>query len=200
MAIFVDDRLFHSDSLHKHAKVQSKAVFSYAMTVMDTIYGWIDEEKNGGLNIFDMDVDLHQRCACRVAESHSRNAGVPEADDVIHYAVRELGLCRSFRRPLAGIRKHNCREEKEVMGKELDDEICIPCVAQWSMLWSFAPTRINQTLEGEEINIATYHEVVDMAIAEATSVPFGGFAHTANVHVDNGGCSFCTELQREIGM
>ena len=30
-AIFVDDRPLHSDSLHKHAHVQSKAVFSYAV-------------------------------------------------------------------------------------------------------------------------------------------------------------------------
>ena len=45
------------------------------------------------------------------------------------------------------------------------------------MLWFSAPTRLNQTLEDEEINIAKYHEVVDMAIAEATSIPSGG-SHT----------------------
>ena len=30
-AIFVDDRPLHSDTLYKHANVQSKAVFSYAV-------------------------------------------------------------------------------------------------------------------------------------------------------------------------
>ena len=53
----------------------------------------------GGLQICGMHVDLDQRCADRVAEAHSRNAGVPEAEDVIHHAVRELGLSRSLRRP-----------------------------------------------------------------------------------------------------
>ena len=45
------------------------------------------------------------------------------------------------------------------------------------MLWFSAPTRLNQTLEDEETKIARYHEVVDMAIAEAISVPVGG-SHT----------------------
>ena len=36
---FVDDRPFHSDAINKHAHVQSKAVFSYAVTVMDKICG-----------------------------------------------------------------------------------------------------------------------------------------------------------------
>ena len=44
-AAFVDDRPFRSDACYKHANVQSKAVFSYAMTVMDKICGWEDEEK-----------------------------------------------------------------------------------------------------------------------------------------------------------
>ena len=46
----------------------------------------------GGFKICGMHVDLHQKCAYRVADAHSRNARVPEAEDVIHYTVRELGL------------------------------------------------------------------------------------------------------------
>ena len=41
---FVDDRPFESDVINKHAHVQSKAGFSYAMTVMDVVNGWEDEE------------------------------------------------------------------------------------------------------------------------------------------------------------
>ena len=40
----MDDRPIYSDSLSKHANVQSKAVFSNAMTVMDKICGCLDEE------------------------------------------------------------------------------------------------------------------------------------------------------------
>ena len=43
--ILVDDRPFYRDFSCKHANVQPKAVFSYAMTVMDKISGWEDEER-----------------------------------------------------------------------------------------------------------------------------------------------------------
>ena len=35
---------------------------------------------------------------------------------------------------------------EEVSGMELDFEIGIPCVVQWSMLWFPAPTRLNLTV------------------------------------------------------
>ena len=34
----------------------------------------------------------------------------------------------------------------------------MPCVVQWNMLWFSAPTRLNQTMEDDEINIAKYHK------------------------------------------
>ena len=40
----MDDRPFGTDSTNREGKVQSKAVFSYAMTLMDKIRGWEDEE------------------------------------------------------------------------------------------------------------------------------------------------------------
>ena len=46
----MDDRLLYSDAFYKHANVQSKAVFSYSMTVMDKICGWTDEDKWVGSN------------------------------------------------------------------------------------------------------------------------------------------------------
>ena len=46
----------------------------------------------GGFKICGMHVDLHQDGADRVAVAPSRNVRVPEAKDVIHYALRELGL------------------------------------------------------------------------------------------------------------
>ena len=48
--------------------------------------------KMDGFKICGMHVDLHQDGADRVAVAHSRNVRVPEAKDVIHYALRELGL------------------------------------------------------------------------------------------------------------
>ena len=46
--IFVDDRPFGADASVRHVNVQSKAVFSHAMTIMDEIYGWEDDEKRVG--------------------------------------------------------------------------------------------------------------------------------------------------------
>ena len=46
--IFVDDRQFWRDACFMHANVQNKAVFSCAMTVMEAICGWEDEEKRVG--------------------------------------------------------------------------------------------------------------------------------------------------------
>ena len=89
-------------------------------------------------------------------------------------------------------------QEEEVMSRDLDYEICIPRVVQWSMLWFCAPTRSNQTLEGEEMNIVKYHEdeVVNMVIAEAISLPFGG-SHTPRT------CMLTTvaaDLQKQSGV
>ena len=40
----MDDRPFGTDSTNREADVQSKAVLSYTMTLMDKIRGWEDEE------------------------------------------------------------------------------------------------------------------------------------------------------------
>ena len=42
------DRPFRRDACFKHATVQSEAVFSHALTVMDKICGWEDEENWAG--------------------------------------------------------------------------------------------------------------------------------------------------------
>ena len=52
--IFVDDRLLGADAMFRHVNVwyfQSKAVFSCAMTMMDKINGWKDEERWVGSQI-----------------------------------------------------------------------------------------------------------------------------------------------------
>ena len=48
LEIFVDDRPFGADALFRQINVQSKAVFSYAMTMMEKIRGWEEEERTVG--------------------------------------------------------------------------------------------------------------------------------------------------------
>ena len=98
-AIFVGDGPFNSDAFYKHANVQSKAgsLLRYDGDGQDLR---MDRRREmGGFKICGMHVDLHQMCADRGTKAHSRNAGDPETEDVIHHAQRELGLRRSFRRP-----------------------------------------------------------------------------------------------------
>ena len=45
--LFVDDRPSESDAIGKHACERSKAVFSYAMTVMNTIFMVGKKKKSG---------------------------------------------------------------------------------------------------------------------------------------------------------
>ena len=66
-----DDRPFYRDSYCKCANVQPKAVFSYAMTVMDKISGWEDEENVGGFKVRGVHVDLHQKGEDRWTKYHS---------------------------------------------------------------------------------------------------------------------------------
>ena len=70
------------------------------------------------------------------------------------------------------------QQEEEVMGREVDYENCVLCVVQWCMLWFSAPTRLNQTSENQEINIAKHLEAVNMAIAYAISRRFGCGVYT----------------------
>ena len=131
----------------------------------------------GGFKICGVHVDLHQRRVDRMAETHSGSGGVLKAAFVVHYAIIVLGLCRNFRRPRVVFRKHNCHARRRSNEQEFDYENRVPRVVQWCMPWVSAPTRLRQTLENQGIELAKYHEAVNMAIAYAISRPFGG-AHT----------------------
>ena len=55
------------------------------------------------------------------------------------------------------------------MGRNLYHDLCIPCVVQWSMLWFSAPTRLNHTMEDDELKNRT----VPMAITENATQRLG---------------------------
>ena len=69
--IFVDDRPFGTDSTNREVNVQSKAVFSYAMTLMDKIRGWEDEESWVTVHVRCMYVDLYKRSFDRRTDTRS---------------------------------------------------------------------------------------------------------------------------------
>ena len=134
-----NDRLFRRDSCFKNANVQPKAVFSCAMTVMDKICGWEDEERWVG-----------SKFAKRVLTFAQRPD--PGMEEYLKQRSLSIMLCMNW--VCAGVFDDHewvsestiAEQEEEVMGRELDYEICIPCVVHWCMLWFSAPPRFNQTL------------------------------------------------------
>ena len=89
--IIVDDRPFGADSINRQVNVQSKAVFSYAMTLMEKIRGWEDEESwVGSKNAACM--DLHKRSIDRRTDTRQATGRVPEETHNVHCAFHKLGL------------------------------------------------------------------------------------------------------------
>ena len=105
--ICVDDRPFGTDSTNREANVQSKAVLSYAMTLMDKIRGWEDEESWVGSKfaacmwIYTKEALTGGQILDRVQEEYL------EETHNVHYALHELGLCRGFRRSRMGVVKNH---------------------------------------------------------------------------------------------
>ena len=74
----------------RKCSTQSRLLLHYDSDGQDLRMGRRTEM--GRFTICSMHVDLHQRCAYRVAGAHAKNAGVLLTEDGIHYVVRELGL------------------------------------------------------------------------------------------------------------
>ena len=116
-AIIVDDRPFQQWRILQACKCtfKSSCLLRYDGDGQDLR---MDRRREmGGFKNCGLHVDPHQMCADRGTKAHSRNAGVPEAKDVIHHALCEPGLCRSFRRPWVGIRKYSCHARRRRYGQ-----------------------------------------------------------------------------------
>ena len=105
--IFVDDRPFGAEQFFRHVNVQSKAVFSYAMILMDKINGWEDEEKWVGSK-FATCMWIYTRRALTKEE-----IPIPAVEEYLKkrmlsiILLHELGLYWNLRRSRVGVRRHN---------------------------------------------------------------------------------------------
>ena len=121
-----------------------------------------------------MHVDLLQRSADK------RTILNPEMEEYLKKRMMSIMLCTNW--VCAGTYEDHewvsertiAQHAEEVMGMEMNYDIGIPCVVQWCMLWFSAPTRLNGTLEKQDIKIKQYHEAVTMVITHAILRPFGG--------------------------
>ena len=142
-----------SDTLNDSSKVE----LSNAMTIIDEIYGWEDEKKRVGSKF----------AACMwICTREVLTRGQipnPEMEEYLKKRMMSIMVCTNW--VCAGtFENHQWVSEsiitqhvEEVMGMELDAEICIPCVTQWCMLGFAAPTRLNRAFERQDLKIAEYH-------------------------------------------
>ena len=171
---------FCRDAGFKLANVQSEAVFSHLMTVMDKFCGWEDEEKWMGSKF----------AACMWICTEA--VGVLEATFVV--------LRWNFRRPRVGFRKHNYparRRRSDGQGFGLRKL----CPMRGAMVHAVA-LRANAVKSniGKPRN---KHREVPRSCEHGDCARdlwvLLRCAHTEVVHVDNRGCGFCARHLTEAG-
>ena len=142
--------------MFQHANIQSKSVFSSAMTIMDAIHGWEGWREKRPIKSCRTHVELHLRSVDkRKSTQPGKGGGVPEETNDVHYATHKLVFGGTFADhewvPESTIAQH----AEEMTGMEMNNEIGIPCVLQWCMLWLLEPTTLNGTLETQGMKVAT---------------------------------------------
>ena len=140
--IFVDDRLVHRDAINTHANVQSKAVFSNALTVMDKIYCWEEEEKLVGSNIEACMWIYTKVVLCDGQESTQEylKRWMSSIMESVNWVCEEACEGQEWVSDLT-----ISIQEEEVL-VDLDYELDVPCVVQWGLLWLSAPRGSIKTL------------------------------------------------------
>ena len=144
------------------------------MTIMDEIHVWKDEEKRVGSK-FAACMWIYTKEALTKGQIPN-----PAMEECLKKRLLSIMLCTNW--VCAGtFVDHEWVSEstisqhvEEVMGMEVDYKIGFPRVVWWCMLWFSAPTTLYRILEKQGMQIAKYHEPVNMAIAYAVSRPFGG--------------------------
>ena len=144
--MFVNNRPFGTDSTNREANVQSKAVLSYAMTLMDKIRGWEDEESWVGSKfaacmwIYTKEALTGGQILDRVQEEYLRKR------------IKSIMLCTNWVCAGAFV-DHEWVSSRtifqaggRILSMALDFKIDVLCVVQGSLLWFSAPTDLNRIL------------------------------------------------------
>ena len=178
---------FGAEALFTHVNVLCKAVFSHAMTSMEKIRGWEDEEKLGGIQICHVHVDLHQKKHGQKNEYQN-----PAMEKYLKKRMMSIMLCTNWVCAGTFIDHEWVSEstislhEEEILGMELDYGLDVPCVVQWSLLWFSAPARLNKTLE-QDLKIKKHHEGCQHCYYGRYFATIWRLTHSEVVHVDISG-------------
>ena len=141
--IFVDDRPFGADALFRHVNVQSKNVFSHAMTLMDKIRGREHEEKRVGSK-FATCMWIYTKKALTKEQIQKPAMEEYLKKRMLSVMLRTNLVCAGTFIDHGWVSESTISQhEEEILGMELNYKIDVPCVVQWSQLWFSAPTRLN---------------------------------------------------------
>ena len=91
---FVNDKPSATDVINRQVNVQSKAVFSYAMNLMDAIRGWDDDKSWVGSKFAACMWIYTKEALTGGTDTRQRTRRVPEETHNVHDALHKLGLCR----------------------------------------------------------------------------------------------------------
>ena len=143
---------FEAEAINRQVNVQSQAVFSDAMTLMDKIRVWEDEESWVGSKF----------AACMwICTKDALTRGQildKEQEEYLKKRIMSIMLCTNW--VCAGTfvdhewvsSRTNIQQEEEISSMALEYKIEVPCVVHWSLLWFPAPTNLNRIL-GSDLKI-----------------------------------------------
>ena len=130
------------------------------------------------------------------AGTRTRNAGVPEATDVVHYAMRELGMCRNIRRQRVGIRKHNCRARRRSDGQGFGSRNLYSVRGAVEYAAVFRAHTVKSNIERRRNKKRKIPRSRERGDRRSDLYALWRFAHTAHVHADNSACSLAQDTQK----
>ena len=166
----MDDRLVPRDATNLQANAQPKAVFFCAMTVMDKICGWCEEEKWVG--------SLFAACMWMYTK-HVLCDGQETTQDFLKRKMLSMmesvnWVCEEVLEEHEWVSMLTISSKEEEVLRELNYEIDVPCVVQWRFLWFTAPSRFNVELHCQDARIIKCHEFTNLANEAAINATHGG--------------------------
>ena len=134
--IFVHDSLIPRNEVNTHANAQPTSVFSIALTVMDTILGWEEERKWIG--------SFFAACTWIYSKAVLCNGRRPPEDETGRRLLAANWVCEdAFKGEHEWVTHLTISEWEEHVMVDLECNIDIPCVVQWTLFWFASPSRSN---------------------------------------------------------
>ena len=172
---------FVNDKIDLENAIQTKAEFSYALTVMDKIGGWEgneDVDNQVGLRFGSCLWIFTKAIMLDGSRTNSARETIQRKKNSIIFAVNSVCdkcMCR-----------HTSLSDETLILQEaktleaLNYDLDVPCVVQWAVLWFAAPSSLNKELINAGLQRKLYYEVIHTALYLAITYPFIG-EHTPRV-------------------